>query len=96
MIVGGRRQHHHHGNRMAGPTAISDPTVAILEECLRERSNGTMIASLRDIWLMARRHAAEIAYDEAARLIVATGRYRIDHAARGEPGMVHPLTPSQA
>ena len=75
---------------MAGLTAISDPLV-VLETCLRSRSGGSMTAPLRDIWIMARHQGIEIAYDEASRLIAATGRYRIDHAIRGEPGMVRPI-----
>ncbi len=67
---------------------VSDP-VFVLERCLRDRSKGSMIASLRDIWLMARRKGYEGSYQDAFDLLSESGRYQLDSGIN-EPVMVRP------
>ena len=49
-----------------------------------------MIASLRDIWHMAKRKNFAGSYQDALRLLVNSGRYLLA-AGIGEPVMVRPL-----
>ncbi len=74
----------------ASPPAFDPAFVSILEECLRVRSRGSMIASLRDVWHMARWHGYEGSYQDAFDLLGTTGRYRLTSGI-DEPVMIRPL-----
>jgi len=74
---------------MSGPADVMLDPIFVLESCLQERSGGSMIASLRDVWRMARLKSFDGSYIDALNLLASTGRY---HLAAGidEPVMIRP------
>jgi hypothetical protein len=73
---------------MSGLTELTDP-IQLLEECLCERSRGTMMAPLRDVWLMACHRNYPGTYDDARQLLAASGRYDLA-GERDNPVMIRP------
>lgn len=67
----------------------SDP-VTLLTDCLRERSGGTMIASMRDVWHMAKSRGLTLTWHQAVEAIADDGNFRIVSNS-GQPMMVRPL-----
>jgi hypothetical protein len=76
-------------DEMAAPVDTVPDPVFVLEGCLRDRSSGTMVASLRDVWRMAKAKSFAGSYQDAQRLLAETGRYCL-FAGIGEPIMVRP------
>lgn len=73
---------------MSSPADTASNPASVLEARLRDRSGGSMMAALRDVWQMAcRRCCFAGSYQDAGRILAGTGRYRLE-ADAGGPLMV--------
>jgi len=80
---------------MTGPADASSGPVFVLEGRLRERSGGSMIVALRDVWHMACRRNFTGSYEDAHHLLAATGRYRLA-GDLDAPLMIRPISEARS
>jgi hypothetical protein len=80
---------------MTGPADASSDPVFVLEGRLRDRSGGSMIVALRDVWHMACRRNFTGSYEDAHHLLAATGRYRLA-GDLDAPLMIRPISEARS
>lgn len=69
-----------HNNENGWQSARVDGDLYRLEQALRQRSGGSMRASMRDVWQIARQlYGFEGSYNEATEIIANCGRYALRH-----------------